>query len=363
MANDAFEYVFPAIRGVQARREYYTSMCPLKLIPKIFLFDEEGLPPEHRAQRVLNKGRIPEMVRYIVENPDTYTFSALTASIDGTVRFAPIEGGDGRIGLLHVPMQCRFIINDGQHRRAAIEAALRSNPALGDESIAIVFFLDRGLQRCQQMFADLNRHAVRVSSSLGLLYDTRDQRAKLAKEIALRSALFRDVIEFERSTLSPRSRKLFTLSAIHTATNALFAGREPRGLEEDANQAVEFWEEVARHIPEWTLVRERRLPAGEVRQSFIHSHGIALHAIGRVGNALLSADKPWKKILGALEQIDWARANANAWEGRALLGGRVSKAEQNVVLTTNLIKKKLKVPLGPEEKRAEDAFLRGEQDG
>src|SRR5207244_2359567 len=50
-----FEYVFPAIRGIQAGREYYASMCPLRLIPRIFLFDEDELKPELRAQRFLNK--------------------------------------------------------------------------------------------------------------------------------------------------------------------------------------------------------------------------------------------------------------------------------------------------------------------
>ena len=56
--NPTFEYVFPAIKGVQAKREYYISMCPLKLIPKIFHYNEEDLvPPEMRAQRVLNKNR------------------------------------------------------------------------------------------------------------------------------------------------------------------------------------------------------------------------------------------------------------------------------------------------------------------
>jgi len=61
-----FEYIFPAIRGVQAGREYYVSMCPLRLIPKIFLFDDEELVPEIRAQRILNKSRVPEMSKYIV---------------------------------------------------------------------------------------------------------------------------------------------------------------------------------------------------------------------------------------------------------------------------------------------------------
>ena len=97
-------------------------MCPLRLLPKIFLFDEEELVPELRAQRTLNKSRLPEMARYVLDNKDSYVFSAITASIDGDTRFeALIEEGDGkRIGLLHVSMEAQFIINDGQHRRGPL---------------------------------------------------------------------------------------------------------------------------------------------------------------------------------------------------------------------------------------------------
>src|SRR5262249_22624509 len=154
------------IRGIQAGREFYVSMCPLRLLPKLFLFNEAELVPELRAQRSLNRGRLPEIARYISANRNSYVFSAITASVDADVRFATAvaKGNDpGMIGSLHVPMSARFIINDGQHRRAAIEMALRDCPELADESIAVVFFLDRGLERCQQMFADLNRYAIRPS--------------------------------------------------------------------------------------------------------------------------------------------------------------------------------------------------------
>src|SRR5436305_4542894 len=93
----AFEYVFPAIRGIQAGREFYVSMCPLRLIPRIFLFDEDELKPELRAQRVLNKARVPDIASYILGNSKSYTFSALTASVDGAVHFEPLgEGGPER---------------------------------------------------------------------------------------------------------------------------------------------------------------------------------------------------------------------------------------------------------------------------
>src|SRR5437868_8510254 len=89
-ASAEFEYVFPAIRGVQAGREYFVSMCPLRLISKIFLFDEDELTPELRAQRTLNRGRLPEIARYILENPTDYVFSALTASVDSEMSFSSV---------------------------------------------------------------------------------------------------------------------------------------------------------------------------------------------------------------------------------------------------------------------------------
>jgi DNA sulfur modification protein DndB len=42
-----------------------------------------------------------------------------------------------------------------------------------------------------------------------------------------------------------------------------------------------------------------------------------------------------------------------------MIGGRVSKATNNVVLTTNFIKTQLGIALTPEEQRAEDNYLEG----
>lgn len=357
------EYVFPALRGVQAQREYYVSMCPLRLISRLFVWDDPELLPELRAQRILNKGRVPELARYIVTNRTNYTFSAITASVDCEVRFEAIgSGAEGsRVGLLHIPWVAKFVINDGQHRRAAIEQALRDCPELADETIAVVLFLDLGLNRCQQMFADLNRHAIRPATSLGLLYDHRDDRVRLSKLVVFRLPLFKDLTELERSTLSPRARKLFTLSALHSATVALFAHTDDLPPEERERLAFAFWEEVARQFPEWGRVHERKLLASDVRRDLLHSHGIVLQALGRVGNVLLR-EQPlaWKKVLRKLTRIDWSRANAKLWEGRALVGGKVSNHSSNVTLVTNVIKRQLGLALTPDDQRVEDAFLQGE---
>ena len=357
-----FEYVFPAIRGIQAQREYYVSMCPMRLLPKLFLFDEEELVPELRAQRHLNKARLPELSRYITENSDNYVFSAITVSVDGEVTFDQIadEGDSSRIGTLRIPMSARFIINDGQHRRAAIDLALRQKPELGDESIAVVFFLDQGLERCQQMFADLNRYAIRPSRSLSILYDYRDQTARLTKALIAESPVFRDVVEFEKTSLSKRSGRLFTLSAIYHATQTLIRDMEETDPHETAGLALKFWEAVAENLSEWKRFRTGDLAAGELRKDYIHTHSVVLQALANTGKTLISRyPNQWEKKLATIDNIDWRRSNSTLWEGRAMIGGQVSKAHKNVVLTANAIKTHLDLDLTDDEQQAENALKRG----
>ncbi|MCV5831208.1 DNA sulfur modification protein DndB, partial [Escherichia coli] len=75
--------------------------------------------------------------------------------------------------------------NDGQHRRKAIEDALDARPELGQDNIPVLLFVNEGLKRSQQMFADLNKYAIRPSPSLASLYDHRDASSNLARYLAM----------------------------------------------------------------------------------------------------------------------------------------------------------------------------------
>ena len=69
-----YVYRFPVVRGVQASREYYIAMVPLKMLSKLFPSDEEYVLPEYRAQRKLNEARIPIISKYILDNRNSYVF-------------------------------------------------------------------------------------------------------------------------------------------------------------------------------------------------------------------------------------------------------------------------------------------------
>jgi DNA sulfur modification protein DndB len=359
-----FTHSFPAIRGVQAGREYYVTMCPLKLLPAMFRSGENDLSPELRAQREMNKVRIPPITRYLLENQDSYVFSAIAASIDGEVQFEAY-GTDiigNKIGSLCVPMDAQFIINDGQHRLAAIKDALRYNPVLQYETISVVLFVDAGLKRSQQMFADLNRYAVRPTKSLNILYDHRDPMARLSHKLSDEIPAFKGMTEMAKSSISNRSRKLFTLSSIYQATKRLLQKKDGEPISSEEKKLVfDFWQTVTQYIPDWRDALARKVSPSELRSDYIHAHGIALQALAIAGNSLINSyPYDWQRQLAKIKQIDWSRSNAQLWEGRAMIGGTLNKSQKNVILTANVIKNVLGLSLDPQEATVEKSYVKGQ---
>src|SRR5712691_8603029 len=212
----------PAIRGTMGGRQYYTISLSLAEVPRIFRFNDwEQATPELRAQRVLNKVRVPDITKYILDNEDGYLFSSITASYSCPVNFIP-SAQNPEVGTLEMELEnVEFIINDSQHRCAAIAAALKENPALGKEKISVLLFETENLERLQQMFSDLNRFVQQTSKSLGMLYDHRDSLSAFTMEVSEQVDVFRGMVEKEKVTIPLRSPKLFTISALYEANEEL----------------------------------------------------------------------------------------------------------------------------------------------
>ena len=346
-----FNYSFPAVKGIQANREYYISMVPLKILTKLFPNEDDVVAPEYRAQRRINETRIPEIKKYILENRETYVFSALSASIDG--KFSFVESEHKNMGTLLVDMNSVFLINDGQHRKAAIEAAMLEDSTLGEETISIVFFSDAGLIRSQQMFTDLNKHAVKTSNSLSTLYDSRDSVAVATKEVISSVPFFKKFTDKERDILGKNSSNLFTLNMFYKANLKIVHN------ENCDNEAVEFlkkyWLNVANNISEWKEVMAKTMTKKDLRENYIITLAITLLALGKLGRYFY--DNPhvdMEKKLESLSNVDWSRYNEENWLGRTIRdNGKVMNSEEAVILTCSKIKQLIDIPLNKEEKMRE----------
>lgn len=348
-----FTYRFPAVKGMQAKREYYISMVPLKLLSRLFPNEDEYVLPEYRAQRKINEARIPEIKKYILDNRDTYVFSALSASIDGEFSFTPSTTDD--MGILEIDMDSVFLINDGQHRKAAIEAAMMEDKSLENETISIVFFKDDGLLRSQQMFTDLNKHAVKTSNSLSTLYNSRDEIAVATKNVIDSISFFRMFTDKERDILGKNSSNLFTLNMIYNANQKILGSGSCSA--DDEKFLVDYWSCVAENICEWNEVMNKSLTKKDLREQYIITLAITLKSLGRLGRYFYE-DKvvDMKASLSRLKEIDWLRTN-DEWKGRTIgQGGKVLSSEEAAILTCNKIKMLIGLKLTKEEKQKEQQF-------
>jgi DNA sulfur modification protein DndB len=349
-----FYYKFPAVRGVQAGREYYIAMVPLKMLPKLFPDDREYVAPEYRAQRKLNEARVPVIKKYILDNRDSYVFSALAASIDGDFSFCS-ENGD--LGTLDISMDARFLINDGQHRKAAILSAINDDPSLNDETISIVFYEDKGLSRSQQIFTDLNKNAVKTSNSISELYDSRDSLAVVTRNVVSSIDFLNIYTDKEKDILGKYSSNLFTLNTFYTANRYIFTSDEIKSDEESERFLTQYWNAVTDNMEQWQELRRKEISKVDLRENYIATQGIVIQALGRVGRFFYDhSDEDIKEKMINLRTINWRR-NARQWKNRAIReNGRIITNKHAAILIGNIIKKKLGLKYTDDEELEEIKF-------
>ena len=347
---------FPAMEGTMGQRTYYACIMQLKVIPKMFTFTVDWIEfkPEEREQRILNKKRIPDIARYILDNEDGYLFSSITASYKCTPRFERISP-DG-LGFLEMDFEeANFVINDGQHRCAAIAQAVRENPALGDESISVLLFPYENQSRVQQMFTDLNKEVVKTSKSLNILFDQRDMLGKVTLEVCEKVPAFQGLVDKDNVSLPARSEKMFTLAALYDANEELLTGKRTSDdafFNELVTTSVDFWTAVSTFMPDWRKVRNREIRPIELRQENISSHSVVLRALGGMGAELMRQfPSDWKTRLTNLTTVNWNKTNRD-WENVCMVANSVISNRQARLATKAYVKGKIGLPLSESEQRS-----------
>ncbi len=351
----------PAIRGTMGGRQYFTISVAMAEVPRLFRFNDwEQCTPELRAQRVLNKSRVPDIVKYILDNEDGYLFSSITASYSSEVKFTPI-GDNPDIGTLEMELEnLELIINDGQHRSAGIAAAIKENPALGKDKISVLLFPMENLERLQLMFTDLNRYAHKTSKSLDILYDHRDNLSALTMDVSEQVEVFRGMVDREKITIPMRSEKLFTLSTLYDANEELLGEKvEKRGTKDYEDKlalAVQYWTVLSDVITDWRKVKNDHLRAPGLRQEKINTHAVVMRALGGAGNALIEEyPKDWQKHLEPLRDVDWRKSVGSkvnpVWDNVCITAGSVVSNRQARVQTLAVLKRALGLSISAREQK------------
>lgn len=352
-----FCYRFPTVRGVQAGREYYIAMIPLRLLERLFGSEDEFVPPEYRAQRRLNTTRIPIIKDYILDNRTSYVFSALAAAIDGEHTFTAADSS-GDLGILEVSMDARFMIVDGQHRKASIIEAIREDETLNMETISVVLYEDQGLEHSQQMFTDLNKHAVKTSNSIAELYDSRDALAMMTRRVVSSIEFLDRYTDKEKDILGKFSSNFFTLNTFYKANKKIL---RRAGCGDAAEEFLKrYWSTVARHIVPWTELTNKELSKVDLREKYIITQAIMIQALGVLGNYYFAhPEVNLEESLAGLEKADWLRS-ADCWKDRVIrANGKITNSTDAARLACNVLKRLLHIPLDEEDLSYERKFNKG----
>ncbi|MFN3194262.1 MAG: DNA sulfur modification protein DndB [Aureliella sp.] len=322
-SSPSFTYRLPVVRAIQAGQEFFTSAVPFSVIGTLTQSDRS------RSAEGVDQRRVTELVAYIRKHRETYVLPAITASIGAEFQFTP--NGESvsavSVGVLTIPIESTFEVHDGRYRCDALAKVIEQNPDLADEAISVVLYPD-GAQ-AQRRFGDIRAKQRRSARSERIVSDPSDEIAQITRDTIASVDAFTDSIEMVKTTISNRSKNLFTFSALYQANEMLLKPFSDRSVRERTKLAVQFWNAVQRNILDWTS----GVPRVELRKQTVHAHGVTLCAIAFAGAQIAERfPKTWERKLKKLQEIDWSRGNKQ-WEGKAMLGGRMTKSAAAVELT------------------------------
>lgn len=345
-------FYFPACRGIQAGRHYYNLMVPIQYLAAVLQQpeDAEEIPVEMRHQRTLNKKRARKIADYVIDNPNEYVLSSLAVSVDRVLTFQPSELNED-VGILEIPTDATFQINDGQHRNAALALALEAMDTLGIETISICLYVGISLARSQQMYASLNM-GVSSPAALNLLYDAGNKPGQFAKKVILRNPI-KALVELEKTSPRGNSPRLFSLTAACAVHRILFASSTATESKL-AKQADAFWTAMLEAFPTWEQVKNAQRTAKDERTRSAACTAVGLAAIATVMAGEVGK-RGWQATLKKIGKLDWDKSSLML-AGRCVRNGRMSKSAATIALTAIAIKKKLDIALTDDETAREAAF-------
>lgn len=295
------------------------------------------IDPSKTWQRTLNKTRASkEIAPYLLK--DLHFFPPLVCVIGND----SVHVDNGNIVLTDHALP----VLDGQHRRAGIESLvgqLGPDSDFAKESLAVVILsTDVDIEARQQIFADVNRSPKVVSKALNILFDHRDEYARIAQGLAEDlNAGGHDLVDLTRTVPTAKSSHLASLSNLYNLI-VNFASSNPKrhgspmreGL--DARAIKELCYTVVTHLPSYDRLVAGTDEYGKVRAAYICYSSTLFQAMGlALKHAMMGVETDQWNALGAhlVSSTKWDMDNP-LWhrEGQEIVqSGKVGTRSEHIV--------------------------------
>lgn len=317
---DNMRFNFPAARGNQGGRTFYTACIPFGMLARLLAIDTGNVLD--RSQRAVDPKRAKAISQYILDNPESFVLPALTGVVEDETLVFEAAAAKSSVGELSLSMDASIKLFDGQHRATGIMAALKERmPVLKTQQVTIQLFVNMTLEDRQQAFSDINSNAKAVSASLNMVYDRRNDAVTAIAEQIEKVTAWQGRIDHENNIAKAENSLFSFRHAVQASRLALSLSAKQMP---DTFRAIEisaWWNTVAPAVY-WDY--KERHEGGEsfykVREKVNDSVAFTaagLMALGRT-YALLRAKRGNRSnpttVGEALSLIDWNKS-ADMWRG------------------------------------------------
>ncbi len=280
--------VIPAIKGKMGTTEYFESkMGARELVtgvrPAQDLDEWASMRIDERLQRELDERRVKrEISPYVADNPDRFFGSLIVLVYEGEVHYESIEDLVAKIPMAYRSLSedigfvtidgGSLIVLDGQHRWKAIQQVIQGDVQgkysldVPNDELPVIFVKHESARKTRSIFNRLNRYAKKTGRGDDIITSEDDGYAIVTRQLLDEGAPFgvvdpsddhkRDVIvNWKSNTLSARSTKLTTISAIYDSVKLVLNSDgvtkidpknrpEVEELSEYYERAERFWKTV-----------------------------------------------------------------------------------------------------------------------
>jgi DNA sulfur modification protein DndB len=299
------------VAAIEARmgdwRYYVTVMNLGEIATGCHLADEihrNNRDLDYMIQREISDRVQKEMVPYLLHNPQRFYGALVVAVYGGEPEFSRVRVNEHDLiddvedkhsygfGLLRFDGSQAYYALDGQHRLKSIQEAVKENPSLRKEQIAVILLkhenTQSGLERTRRLFSTLNRRAKPTSSGVNIALDEDDPTAivtrRLVKENSYLSSLVACKSLDSKTLSSAKSNDPFitTFSSLYDTNTILLAAykggleisthfKQFRPSEDDLDSYYSFLEDLWIHLleraPGFDEVLSGRKKPGDLRKA------------------------------------------------------------------------------------------------
>lgn len=353
----------PAIRGRMGSITYYETMMPARELASSVRPAREterwaSMSIDERMQRDPNVNRVKkEIAPYLANHPDRFFGSVIVLVPKGSIHFESLS----EFG--HLPAAYRSSIDkvgfvtlgpgehialDGQHRLLALREVISSpqsygpnEHAVGDDEVCVIIIEHESDKKTRTIFNKVNRHAKPTSSSDNIITSEDDGYAIVTRRLLdsgldapLAARDGRDVVEWQRTSLTKTSTKLTTLASLYEMVKDIltvsgfrhFSEKEDpvapgdKQIDDAYDVACEWWETIL-EMPQYAGALSNLDAVPELRHSPSNSSALLFRPAGQVSlvKGLTQSfsdargDLSIKQLTNRAATVDWSPLSQNYW--------------------------------------------------